>query len=597
MEKVIHYCWFGGKPLPKMAKKCIESWERFFPEFKIIEWNEENFDVNACEFTKQAYEKKKWAFVSDYARLFALYNYGGLYFDTDMEVTKKCNFLLKDELFLGYEENKKIAAGVIGVKEKNNKYIGELLEWYNRQPGFNDNNLFNYAIPKIITDEFEKYSKETQNGIDIFNKEIKVYPEEYFYPINYNHSKKNFTKNTCMIHYYNATWVSKEEKIANFFFRTFGMKYGKILLKIYYKLCYFKKRLISFFKDKYQKLRMFYSIHVNRGKRVKKIKEFLQTNKEEYLMIYHPEWIGLSHVAKDRFNSILSLREQYTKKEAKLMAAAIVERKFKLIIFNGFANGWNYIAEEIKKTNPQIKIKVLWHGSNALLSEDYDFIIFMQILKLYKNGIINEVGFVKKSMYEFYMKKGYKCSFVMNYVDISDREKYKCEKKDNIIHIGLYASGDRWVKNTYNQISAVSLIENVSLDCVPITYKIQELANEFNISLTGETTSLPREELFKRLVKNDVNLYVTFTECAPLLPLESLELGVPCITGDNHHYFEGSELEKYLVVKKEDNIMEIYNKIKEVLNNKEQILKIYEDWKKEYNKKAKQSILNFIEQK
>ena len=596
MEKIIHYCWFGKKPLPKMAKKCINSWKKFFPDYEIKEWNEENFDVNTCDFVKQAYEKQKWAFVSDYARLYALYNYGGLYFDTDMEVTKKCEFLLEDDLFLGYEENKKIAAGVIGTKNKNNKYIKDLLDFYDSQNGFDEDNLFNYAIPKIITNELSKYNKETVDNIDILDSEIKIYPEDYFYPINYNYSKKIFTKNTCMIHYYNATWVSKEERIAIFFFRKFGMKFGKVLLNLYYKICEVKRYISGFVNRRYMKLRMFYSVHFNYRKRTKTIENLLKNDKKsEYLMIYHPDWIGLSHVAKDNFENIIPLREQHTKKEASIMAKIIGQVGYKVVIFNGFANGWDNIATELKKDNPEVIVKVLWHGSNALLSEEYDFKAFKNILDLYKNNIINEIGFVKKSMYEFYKLKGYNCSFVMNYIEIKDRDKYiNGDKNTDKTYIGLYCSGDRWVKNTYNQLSAASLINNVQLDCLPLSYKVQELANEFNLNITGVQSNLSREELFKRMAKNDINLYVTFTECAPLLPLESLELGVPCITGDNHHYFEGTELEKYLVVNKEDNIMEIYRKIEDVLKNKAKIINLYEKWKKEYNEKAKNNMMDFV---
>lgn len=595
MQKVIHYCWFGGKPLSKMAKKCIKSWKKFFPDFEIKEWNESNFDINICKFVKEAYENKKWAFVSDYARLFALYNHGGIYFDTDMEVTKKCDFLFENEFFIGYEENKMIAAGVIGVKNKQNKYIRQLLDWYDEQYTFDVNNIFNYAIPKIMTNIFSKYDKETVNNVDVFDNKISVYPQEYFYPINYNYSKKNFTKNTCMIHYYNATWAPKEEKIAIFILRSFGIKFGKIVLSMYYKICAFKNYIIGFCKRRIYSLRNFYSVHINYKKRVKNISELLNNYKDlNYIVIYHPDWIGLSHVAKDNFENIIPLREQYTEKEAKLMADEINRKQIKLVIFNGLARGWNSIAAELKNLNPQITIKVLWHGSNALLSEEYDFQVFIQILNMYKQGIIDELAFVKKSMYEFYKKKGYNCSFVMNYIEISEVEKYKINKKENTIKVGLYCSGDRWVKNTYNQLSAVSLMDDVVLDCLPISYKVQELANQFNLGLTGVGSNLSREELFKRMSKNDINLYVTFTECAPLLPLESLELGVPCITGDTHHYFEGHELEKYLVVNKEDNIMEIYEKIKYAIENRNKIIELYKNWKKGYIIKAKESIKKLI---
>ena len=595
MEKIIHYCWFGGKHLTKTAKKCIKSWRKFFPEYTIKEWNEKNFDINMCPFVKEAYKEKKWAFVSDYARLYALYNEGGIYFDTDMEVVKKCDFLCKDEMFLGYEENRVIAVGVLGVKHPNNEYIKQLLEWYNNQECFDINNIFNYSIPKIVTNILAKYNIEEQNGVDIINNEIKIYPEEYFYPINYNYSKKSFTNNTCMIHYYNATWVSKEEKIAIWVLRTFGKTFGNILLKTYYKLCKIKNYIIGFIKRRLLWIKTKYSIHFKYKKRVEHIKKIIEKNNNNYIMIYHPDWIGLSNVAKDNFKSLLPLKEQYTQKEAYGIANEIYKKGFKLVIFNGFADGWELIIYSLRNLNPDIKIKVLWHGSNALLTEEYDYKAFMKLLNMNKNKVIDEIGFVKKSMYEFYIKKGYNCSFVMNYIEIKNKDKFINKANlTNKMKVGLYCSGNRWVKNVYNQISAVSLIDGAILDCIPLSFNIREFANSIDLDITGFEKNLSREELFSRILQNDVNLYVTFTECAPLLPLESLELGIPCITGDNHHYFEGTELEKYLVVDKEDNIMEIYKKIIFARENKELILKLYSEWKTKYNTEAKKSLVNFI---
>lgn len=598
MQKIIHYCWFGGKPLPKMAKKCIRSWKKNFPDYEIKEWNETNFDVNICPFVKGAYAAKKWAFVSDYARLYALYNYGGIYFDTDMEILKKCDFLLSNDVFMGYEENKVIAAGVIGVKNSNNKYIKELLDWYDNKFSFDENNLFEYAIPRVITNVLSKYSKEILNNeIEIIDNSLYIYPEDYFYPINYNYSKKVYSNNTCMVHYYDATWAPKGEKVANFFIRIFGNKIGKILLKFLYFLCEVKNHLLRIIKKFIYLFAKAYDVYINLNKRVNISNNILDSYKNSnYIVIYHPDWIGLSHVAKDNFKYILPLKELYTKKEANLIAKLIFESNKKLIIFNGFAKGWEYIAKELKNLDNNIIIKVLWHGSHALLSEYYDWVAFNNIITLYNNKVINEIGFIKKSMYDFYKLKKYNVSFFMNDIFINEVEKYK-QKSDALskkVKIGLYSSGDRWVKNTYNQLSAVSLIENCVLDCIPLNTKIRELANIFNIELTGTETSISRDNLFQRISQNDINLYVTFTECAPLLPLESLELGVPCITGDNHHYFEGTELEKYLVVTKEDNIIEIYNKINYALANRETILSLYKEWKKRYDIEAKKSIEDFI---
>ena len=104
IPKIIHYCWFGGNPLPELAMKCIESWRTYFPDYEIKEWNEDNFDVNIIPYTKEAYENKKYAFVSDYARFWILYNHGGIYFDTDVEVIKKMDDIIEKGSFMGCEK-------------------------------------------------------------------------------------------------------------------------------------------------------------------------------------------------------------------------------------------------------------------------------------------------------------------------------------------------------------------------------------------------------------------------------------------------------------------------------------------------------------
>ena len=103
IPKVIHYCWFGGNSLPEEAKRCIESWKKYCPDYKIIEWNENNYDVNSNEYMKAAYKEKKWAFVSDYARIDVVYKYGGIYMDTDVELVKELDSFLKDRMYCGWE--------------------------------------------------------------------------------------------------------------------------------------------------------------------------------------------------------------------------------------------------------------------------------------------------------------------------------------------------------------------------------------------------------------------------------------------------------------------------------------------------------------
>ncbi len=597
MNKVIHYCWFGGKELPGDAKKCIKTWKKMLPDYEIKEWNEKNFDINVCPFVKEAYENKKWAFVSDYVRIYALYNEGGIYFDTDMKVIKDISNFLDKDMFMGYEDSGYIGTAVIGVKDKKNKYIKEILDFYDNLEHFYVQSIHNYTNPIIITKVLNKYNYDIdKNGVKIYDNHIYIYPRDYFYPLSYNYSEKVFTKNTCMVHLFSATWTDIGERRTIFLYRKFGLTVGGFMNKAINTIGNIKHRIVNRFSRIYHFFRMKYSIYINRNKRVKRIKEELAKQKKYYVAICHPEWIGVKNATKDTFgDDVIEIRELYTKKEAEMIADEIINAGKKMVIFNAFAHGWENVVLRLKNKNPEIKVKILIHGGNALLSEPYDWDVHNLMLDLYGKEKLDEIGFVKKSLYEFYKAKGYRASFLMNDIRIENKEQYmpKDKKHDGLI-VGLYASGDRWVKNTYNQISAVSLIENVKLDCIPINNKISTLARRYDVNLTGEAHNVSRNELYKRMANNDINVYVTFTECAPLIPLESLELGTVCITGDNHHYFTGTELERYLVVSKEDDIMEIYRKIMYALENKDEIMRLYKEWKKDYSLKAKESREKFL---
>lgn len=246
MEKKIHYCWFGGKKLPKDVKKCIKTWKKMLPDYEIKEWNEQNFDINICPFTKEAYANKKWAFVSDYARVYALYNEGGIYFDTDMKIIKDVSNIVDKYMFLGYEDSGLIGTAVIGTKEKNNPYLKEIIEYYNGLEHFDVQNMYKYANPIIITQILDQYNSSTnEKGIKIYNNNVYVYPREYFYPLNYNYSERIFTENTCMVHLFNATWTSLGERRTVAVYRKFGMKWGNIINKGINKLGDLKAKIMN----------------------------------------------------------------------------------------------------------------------------------------------------------------------------------------------------------------------------------------------------------------------------------------------------------------------------------------------------------------
>lgn len=599
MKKVIHYCWFGEKPLPKLAKKCIKSWKKFLPDYEIMKWNENNFDINITTFSKKAYEEKKWAFVSDVARIYALKEYGGIYFDTDMIVHKDINEILESEAFAGWESDLHVAVGVLGAREKDNELINKLWEFYCKNE-FSVENMYSLSIPVILTNILL-----TEYGLkydSLHNQElkggIKIFARDYFYPIpSDKDSVEMFTDNTCMIHYYVGSWLSESEKKRAKFQTIFGKKLGSFILEALV-LC---KRVLR----KTGKL-VLYPLVIRNRKKLKNYQvnafskdlcaqlENIQNN--DYIVFYNKNWIGTMNATKELFNNIIGIEEIDNEEVLKVTVENIINKKISLVVFSAFARGWEQLAIELKRRNPSMTLKIIWHGSHAMNVEDYDWEMFETIFRLLEGKIINSIAFVKKSMYDLYKAKGYNVEFLYNTVHVQKKEMSIKDKSEKI-KIGLYASGDRWVKNFYNQLAAASLFENAIIDCIPINNKIIKMSRILNVVSGGLRTNIPREKMLGRMSENDINFYVTFSECAPLIPIESLELGVPCITGNNHHYWEGTELEDYLIVNESDDVLKIYEKANYALENKDKILNIYKKWKKEYDKKSMESVNKFLEKR
>lgn len=231
IPKIIHYCWFGRGKKSDLILKCIESWKKYCPDYEIKEWNEDNFDINCCQYVKEAYEHKKWAFVSDYARLYVLYNYGGVYLDTDTELIKNIDSLLNYSAYAIFENKNIIGLGLIG-SSANNKWVLECLNNYNNINFLNTNGTINIVtITKLISKlTEEKYNlKLSGKKIEIDNL-LTVLPEDYLNSI-LGENKK--TENTVAIHHCDASWIDGNKKIIKF-----KLKYSKqlnFIRKVLYK--------------------------------------------------------------------------------------------------------------------------------------------------------------------------------------------------------------------------------------------------------------------------------------------------------------------------------------------------------------------------
>lgn len=221
IPKIIHYCWFGRKPLPKSALKCISSWKKYFPDYEIKEWNEDNFDINITQYTRDAYNSRKYAFVSDYARIWILYNYGGIYFDTDVEVIAPMDDIIANGAFMGFEinagENKPMAVATglgIGVS-KNNIIYAEILDFYKSLDfRINNGNINPYAIVRITTDILIAHGLNDTIGIQSIEG-ISIYPADYFNPLDSLTGRLKLSPNTRTIHWYDYSWSSPAMRIRN----------------------------------------------------------------------------------------------------------------------------------------------------------------------------------------------------------------------------------------------------------------------------------------------------------------------------------------------------------------------------------------------
>lgn len=324
------------------------------------------------------------------------------------------------------------------------------------------------------------------------------------------------------------------------------------------------------------------------------LEEIKKYNSKEYIVFYNPECIGIMNATKEIFDNTIPLVEIFNKKEIEDIAEELSKSNIKQIIFATQAHGYKALAEKIKEKNSKIIIKFMWHGSHSLFVNRDEEYFLESILDLEKRGIVTSIGFLKESMAKYYSLKGYNSYFVMNTVNTI--KEAKSDIKRDEIKVGIYSSGDRWEKNTYNQLSACSLVDNnIIVDSIPATELFKSYCKLMNIKYVEDLkTSVSRDELVDRMSKNTINLYVTFTECAPMIPLESMQVGVPCIVGDNNHYFTNTNLEKYLVVKAEDSIDEIAEKMKLCIENREEIMRLYKEWKKEYDLKSKESVNKFL---
>ena len=360
----------------------------------------------------------------------------------------------------------------------------------------------------------------------------------------------------------------------------------KVIRKIYHILSTLKYKIVNWKKIKQE--------DKHYSEQVDKAVEILQKYKgKEYVVFYNPTWLGVAASTKGLFKNYVPLEHIHNKKDGEKLAKAIANNNIKSVIFSQICDGWTNTLEQIKKLNENIKIKVIWHGNCYEFFSDYTWNLNKEVMDLYKEKKIDCFAFVRSTMYEFYKKVGFKSFYLQNNVHLQDIKKIEKENTGKR-KIGIYNADTRELKNIYTALSSIKLVPNSIADVVPINEGAKKFTEILNLETTSISDYIPNEELMKRIQQNEVNIYPTFTENAPMFPLESFEMGVPCLLGNNNDYFVGTKLGEYVILTREDDPIDIKEMIINCIEHKEEIMNLYQDWKKEFDNKCEKLVEEFV---
>jgi mannosyltransferase OCH1-like enzyme len=240
IPKIIHYCWFGRADMPELVIKCLESWKKYLPNYEIIVWNEDNFDLNSYAFAAEAYKERKFAFVADVCRLYALKTMGGIYLDTDVEFVKTFDDeILQNKAFTGFEDNLLLSSAIMG-SEPDGKWINDLLPHYVDRSFYLENGDFDTNPNTEIITAFMRDKKGViiNNTLKKLEDYCTIYPSDYFCPKSWKTLKINTTSNTYCIHHFAASWLHNSDyslmgKLANLLF---GKRIANFLSEKYRKI-------------------------------------------------------------------------------------------------------------------------------------------------------------------------------------------------------------------------------------------------------------------------------------------------------------------------------------------------------------------------
>ncbi len=313
------------------------------------------------------------------------------------------------------------------------------------------------------------------------------------------------------------------------------------------------------------------------------------------LAILHPDWIGIRSSTVNLIPSHLFVTDNIDIIEARRLAHLLSETGCARLVFSGFALNHGLVIEALRELKPEVKIFILWHGNLLQSSEEYNWRAFQRINQLYKQGYIYKWGFVKEGMAEELAARGYRTGFVMNYV-----KEIPTGPSTTLAggpHLGIWGAEWNWRKYPYAMLAACGLIPGVTGHFYNTNPRIIEFINELDLTnIKLESGGVPQAQMSAILGQFHLNLYTTLSECAPMLPLESLAAGSPCLLGPNSHLFKDHDfLHRLLVVPYPDSAAVIADCAQRALAQREEIIRAYMEYAPGYNQRARDSLAKFLE--
>ncbi len=320
---------------------------------------------------------------------------------------------------------------------------------------------------------------------------------------------------------------------------------------------------------------------------------------EQYILLYGNKKPEDNICITNMFKNVQPISLGWTDLEYhrnKKIIEKYIKEGVKQIIFLGLEIGWDKLVKDIKKETPSIEIKVICNTQDSLLYYDYERENFLKLLRLAKEGIIQNIAFLRRGQYETYQNLGYPCCYLQENYILEENKKLAIKKADKGIDLGIYPLNYTWDKNIFNQLCIAKFIENCRVNYYKLEERMEDFLKTMEIkSSPEELEKIEDEQLIQALCKNDAIVATSFTDYMHPVFFISMELGVPCLIGNHCDFFQNNEeLQNYLVTTAEDNPIINAQKIENMLKNKEHIQKLYQEWKNEYNEQTRESIEKFI---